>query len=130
MKSSLNSKISGGDTTFPLSLKTNRGDILVFSDFNGTALSTVRSGSISLGLLAVNTVRMTMDNSPTIGVDIYGRTEFESAGKIQIAANASGFAHGMTKQSTYAAGFAGSGLTLDVNVKPAINVSIGSEGNF
>ncbi len=130
MKSSLNSKISGGDTTFPLSLKTNKGDILVFSDFNGTALSTVRSGSISDGLLAVNTVRMTMDNSPTIGVDIYGRTEFESAGKIQIAANATGFAHGMTKQSTYASGFAGSGLTLDVNVKPAINVSIGSEESF
>jgi hypothetical protein len=130
MKSSLNSKISGGETTFPLSLKTNKGDILVFSDFNGTALSTVRSGSISVGLLAVNTVRMTMDNSPTIGVDIYGRTEFESAGKIQIAANASGFAHGMTKQSTYGLGFAGSGLTLDVNVKPAINVSIGSEESF
>ncbi|MFN5101224.1 MAG: lectin-like protein [Planctomycetota bacterium] len=130
MKSSLNSTISGGDTTFPLSLKTNQGDIQVFSDFNGTALATVRSGSVSFGLLAVNTVRMTMDNSPTIGVDIYGRTEIESAGKIQIASNASGFAHGMTKQSTYALGFAGSGLTLDVNVKPAINVSIGSDESF
>ncbi|MFN9509298.1 MAG: lectin-like protein [Planctomycetota bacterium] len=130
MKSSLNSTISGEDPTFPLSLKTNQGDIQVFSDFNGSALSTVRSGSVSVGLLAVNTVRMTMDTSPTVGVDIHGRTEIESAGKIQIASNASGFAHGMTKQSTYALGFAGSGLTLDVNVKPAINVSIGSDESF
>jgi hypothetical protein len=88
MTSSLNSTISGEDPTFPLSLKTNQGDIQVFSDFNGSTLSTVRSGSVSVGLLAVNTVRMTMDTSPTIGVDIHGRTEIESAGKIQIAANA------------------------------------------
>ena len=131
MKPTLNSKISGGDPNFPLSLKTNQGDIQVFSDFNGTALSTVRSGSVSVGIaVAVNTVRMTMENSPTVGVDILGRTEVESAEKIQIAANASGFAHGKTKQSTYGLGIAGSGLTLDVNVRPEIHVSIGSEASI
>lgn len=109
----------------PLELRSSKGDIQVGGNFNGAADSVIKSGSIAAALGAVNTVRLTTETSPSMNVSIAKQTNLDAAGKIQLAANATGHAHGRTVQATYGLGFAGAGLTIHSDAKPNLSVTIG-----